>query len=154
MSRGSEAAMLTAIHAPDAVQGVVATVPGSVIAGSQPPGGPAWLLGGHPLPYAGHQGPDCENPDALIPAERACGPVLLIAAGADQVWPSADMGRALSARLRQHGDPHGHTLLGLPRCRALPGLSHPAATRAAASARPDRPPRRPGRPGRRLAQGR
>jgi dienelactone hydrolase len=151
MSRGSEAAMLTAIHAPDAVQGVVATVPGNVIAGSHPPGGPAWLLGGHPLPCAGHQGPDCENPDALIPLERACGPVLLIAAGADQVWPSADMARALSARLRQHGDPHGHTLLDypgaghclgylipqLPRQLLPPGLTdHPADQIARADAWP------------------
>jgi dienelactone hydrolase len=114
MSRGSEAAMLTAIHAPDAVQGVVATVPANVIAGSHPPGGPAWLRNGHPLPYADHQGPGYENPDALIPVERVCGPVLLIAAGADQVWPSAEMARALSARLRQHGDPHGHTILDYP----------------------------------------
>jgi dienelactone hydrolase len=114
MSRGSEAAMLSAIHAPDAVRGVVATVPGNVIAGSHPPGGPAWLLNEQPLPYADRSGPDCENPDALIPVERASGPVLLIAAGADQVWPSAPMARALSARLCQHGDPHGHTVLDYP----------------------------------------
>jgi len=99
MSRGSETAILTAIHAPGAVQSVVATVPANVIAGSHPPGGPARLRNGHPLPYADHQRPDDENPDALIPVERVCGPVLLIAAGADQVWPSAQMARSLSARL-------------------------------------------------------
>jgi dienelactone hydrolase len=115
LSRGSEAAMLTAIHAPARVQGVLATVPGNVAAGSWPPGGPAWLLGGEPLPYAGHRGPACDRPDALIPAELIPGPVLLVAAGADQVWPSAAMARALSARLRHHGDPHGHTLLEYPR---------------------------------------
>jgi dienelactone hydrolase len=114
MSRGSEAAMLTAICVPDSVRGVVATVPGNVVAGSHPPGGPAWLLGGQPLPYADRSGPGCENPDALIPVEQIPGPVLLIAAGADQVWPSVGMARALSARLRQHGDPHGHTLLDYP----------------------------------------
>lgn len=107
MSRGSEAAMLTAIHAPDAVQGVVATVPGNMIAGSHPPGGPTWLLTGQPRPYADRQRPQYEDPDALIPVERVPGPVLLIAAGADQVWPSAAMAGALSARLHQHGDPAG-----------------------------------------------
>ena len=138
MSRGSEAAMLTAIHAPpDAVQGVVATVPGNMIAGSHPPGGPAWLLGGQPLPYAGHDGPQHENPDALIPVERVPGPVLLISAGADQVWPSAAMARALSARLRRHGDPHGHIVLDYPDAghslgylipRLPPGLLPPGLT--------------------------
>jgi len=111
MSRGSEAAMLTAIHAGIRVRGVVATVPGNVVAGSWPPGGPAWLLAGRPLPYVGHSGPDCEDPDAIIPVELVPGPILLVAAGADQVWPSAEMARALSRRLREYGDSRGHTIL-------------------------------------------
>jgi dienelactone hydrolase len=106
--------MLTAIHSPVPVRAVVATVPGNLVAGSLPPGGPAWLLHGQPLTYAGHAGPDCENADALIPVERVPGPVLLVAAGADQVWPSANMARALSRRLHEHGDPHGHTVLEYP----------------------------------------
>lgn len=114
MSRGSEAALLTAIHAPAHVRAVVATVPGNVVAGSLPPGGPAWLLDGQPLPCTDHSGPDCENASALIPVELVPGPVLLIAAGADQVWPSASMARALSRRLHEHGDPHGHTVLEYP----------------------------------------
>lgn len=114
MSRGSEAAMLTAIHSPIRVCGVAATVPGNVVAGSWPPGGPAWLLGGRPLPYVDHSGPECEDPDALIPVELVPGPLLLVAAGADQVWPSAAMAQALSRRLREHGDPHGHTVLEYP----------------------------------------
>jgi dienelactone hydrolase len=114
MSRGSEAAMLTAIHSPVRVRAVVATVPGNVVAGGLPPGAPAWLLDGRPLPSVDHAGPDCERADALLPAELIPGPVLLIAAGADQVWPSAAMARALSRRLREHGDPHGHTVLGYP----------------------------------------
>jgi dienelactone hydrolase len=118
MSRGSEAAMLTAIHSPVRVRAVVATVPGNVVAGSWPPGGPTWLLDGQPLPYADHRGPDGENADALIPVELVPGPVLLVAAGADQVWPSAEMARALSRRLHEHGDPHGHTVL------EYPGASH------------------------------
>jgi len=70
MSRGSEAAMLTAIHSGIRVQGVVATVPGNVVAGSWPPGGPAWLLDGRPLPFADHSGPDlrgsrCPHPSRI-----------------------------------------------------------------------------------------
>ncbi len=114
MSRGSEAAMLTAIHSPVRVRAVVATVPGNVVAGSLPPGGPAWLLDDQPLPYVDHSGPDCENAGALIPVELVPGPALLVAAGADQVWPSAAMARALSQRLHEHGDPHGHTVLEYP----------------------------------------
>lgn len=111
MSRGSEAAMLTAIHSPARVRAVVAMVPGNVVLASWPPGGPAWLLDDQPLPYVDHFGPDCKNADALIPVELVPGPVLLVAAGADQIWPSAGMARALSRRLQEHGDPHGHTLL-------------------------------------------
>lgn len=114
MSRGSEAAMLTAIHSPVPVRAVVATVPGNVVAGSLPPGGPAWLLNGRPLPYADPSGPDREDADVFIPVELVPGPVLLIAAGMDQVWPSAGMARALSRRLHEHGDPHGHAILEYP----------------------------------------
>jgi len=114
MSRGSEAAMLTAIHAPAAVQGVLVTVPGDVVVGSHPPGGPAWLLDGQPLPYDRPFGPVGDDPAIRIPVERIPGPVMLVGAGADQVWPSAEMARALSARLREHGDPYGHTLLDYP----------------------------------------
>jgi len=114
MSRGSEAAMLTSIHARVPVKAVVATVPGNLVAGSLPPGGPAWLLDGQPLPWADETGRGCENEDALIPAELVPGPILLIAAGADQVWPSAAMARALSKRLHEHGNPHGHIILEYP----------------------------------------
>ena len=61
--------MLTAIHSAIRVRGVVATVPGNVVAGSWPSGGPAWLLDGGPLPYVDHSCPDCEDADALIPVE-------------------------------------------------------------------------------------
>ena len=107
--------MLTAIHSPIRVRAVVATVPGNVVAGGWPSGGPAWLLDGRPLPYVDHSGPDSENTDAFIPVELVPGPVLLISAGADQVWPSADMTKALSRRLNEHGDPHGHTILEYPK---------------------------------------
>jgi dienelactone hydrolase len=118
ISRGSEAAMLTAIHSPVHVRGVIAAVPGNVVLSGWPPGWPArrpaWLLDGRPLPYVNHFGPRCRDPDALIPVELVPGPILLVAAGADRVWPSAAMARALSGRLRQHGASHGHTILEYP----------------------------------------
>lgn len=114
MSRGSEAALLTAIHSGIGVGAVVATVPGNVVAGGWPPGGPAWLLDVRPLPYVDHSGPRCEDPAALIPVELVPCPILLVAAGADRVWPSAAMARALSRRLRERGDAHGHTVLEYP----------------------------------------
>lgn len=114
MSRGSEAAMLTAIHSGGCVDAVVAAVPGNVVAGSWPPGGPAWLLEGRALPYVTHSGPESEDPAAFIPVELVPGPILLAGAGADRVWPSADMARALAGRLQEHGDPHGHTILEYP----------------------------------------
>lgn len=114
MSRGSEAAMLTAIHSSVRVHGVVVTVPSNVVVGSWPPGGPAWLLAGLPLPYTAASDPDSRDEDAVIPVELVPGPMLLVSAGSDRVWPSADMARALSQRLREHGDPHGHTILEYP----------------------------------------
>lgn len=114
MSRGSEAAMLVAAHWPKTVAAVVASVPGNVVLCSFPAGGPAWLLGGRALPYVSKFGPDCDDDEALIPVERIPGPVLLVAAGADKIWPSGMMAQVISERLRAHGDPHGHELLVYP----------------------------------------
>ncbi len=75
MSRGSEAAILTATYLGSLVRGVVVTVPGNVVAGSWPPGGPAWLLDNRPLPYVDHSGPGSEDPDAFLPVELVQGPV-------------------------------------------------------------------------------
>ena len=108
MSRGSEAALLTAIHVAPPVAGVVVSVPGNVIAGGVPDG-PAWLLDGRPLAWAGRPGPSYD-PDPIIPVEKVPGPIMLISAGADAVWPSAPMARAISERLDHHGDTHGHAL--------------------------------------------
>ncbi|MGC8487976.1 MAG: acyl-CoA thioester hydrolase/BAAT C-terminal domain-containing protein [Clostridia bacterium] len=113
-SRGSEAAMLTAIHAGGLVGAVVANVPGNVVLGSWPPGRPAWLLQGRPLPTADDFGPECDRPEAIIPVERVPGPMLLIAAGTDEIWPSLPMARAISERLKRHGDRYGHRVLEYP----------------------------------------
>ncbi|MHB8457632.1 MAG: acyl-CoA thioester hydrolase/BAAT C-terminal domain-containing protein [Acidimicrobiales bacterium] len=113
-SRGSEAAMLTAVHFSDLVDAVVVTVPSNVVLCGYPMGGPAWMLDGAPLPYADEFGPGCDDPDAVIPVELVSGPIMLVSAGADEIWPSAPMARAISERLRRHGDLHGHELLEYP----------------------------------------
>jgi hypothetical protein len=41
LSRGSEAAMLAAVHRDELVRGVVVTVPSNVASGGYPKGGPA-----------------------------------------------------------------------------------------------------------------
>ncbi len=92
MSRGSEAAMLTAIHSGGRVGAVVAAVPGNVVAGSLPPGGPAWLLEGRALSYVAHSGPEAEDPAALIPVELVPGPILL--------WPREPTASGLRPRWR------------------------------------------------------
>lgn len=55
-----------------------------------------------------------DNTDAVtraaIPAERTAGPILLLAAQHDQVWPSADMARALAQRLSDAGFAYPVTL--------------------------------------------
>jgi dienelactone hydrolase len=140
VSRGSEAALLSAVHFRDLVDGVVAAVPGNVVLCSWPPGGPAWLLAGHPLPYVNRFGPGCERPDAIIPVELVRGPVLLVAAGVDRVWPSAAMARAISERLRAFGHSFDDQLLEYPDAghslgRLVPtlrvGLVPPGRTEAA-----------------------
>ncbi len=144
MSRGSEAALLTAIHLQPPVAGVVVSVPGNVVAGGIPDG-PAWLLNDRPLPWTDRPGPSCDHPAAVIPVDQVPGPILLVAAGADTVWPSAAMAQAISQRLRRHGDRHGHVVLKYPdasHCLGYliphlpagllpPGLDDDPATRAA-----------------------
>lgn len=114
MSRGSEAALLSAIHFAGAVSGVVVTVPGNVVVGSWPPGGPAWLIDGRPLPYAGQDNLREDDPRVVIPVERVPAAILMISAGADEVWPSADMARAMQERLRASNHPFGYQLLEYP----------------------------------------
>lgn len=143
-SRGSEAAMLTAVHFAELVDAVVVTVPSDVVLSGYPMGGPAPLLDGAPLPYAEDFGPDCD-PCVIIPVELVRGPIMFVSAGHDEIWPSASMARALSERLVKHGDAHGHELLeyadashslgylrpSLPAGLMLGDLNDPTQTRAA-----------------------
>jgi dienelactone hydrolase len=114
MSRGSEAALLSAIQFKDLVNGLVLTVPGNLVVGSWPPGGPAWMFDGRSLPYVDDSGPAREHPDATIPVELVPGPILMLSAGSDQVWPSASMARAKPDRRRASGHSAGDLHLQYP----------------------------------------
>lgn len=105
-SRGNEAALLTAALVDQSVAAVVALVPGNVVLCSWPPGQPAWTLAGEPLPYVGSFGPSSSRPDAYIPVEDIPGPLFLVGAGMDAVWPSAAMVDAISERRKSHGHHH------------------------------------------------
>jgi dienelactone hydrolase len=130
MSRGSEAALLTAAHFPAVVDRVVAVVPSNLVCASFPDGNPAWTLGGAALPYSQTAGPDTDDPDAVIPVERINGPVLAIGAGSDQIWPSLPMAKAIGERLESHGHAFGHELVEYP--HAGHALSIPCPLGAAA----------------------
>ncbi|MGQ0431622.1 MAG: acyl-CoA thioester hydrolase/BAAT C-terminal domain-containing protein [Microthrixaceae bacterium] len=103
ISRGSEPALLTGCHFPKLIRGVIATVPGNVTLTSWPPGRPAWTMHGAALPYVGDFGPGSSNPEAVIAVEQIEGPLMLVGAGADEVWPSAAMATAIQRRRHGHG---------------------------------------------------
>lgn len=114
VSRGSEAALLTGVHFPDVANAVVGLVPGNVVLCSWPPGGPAWTLRGEGLPYVSRFGPTAEIPEAVIPVEKIRGPVLLISAGEDRVWPSAAMAAAMASRLKASNHPYLDEYVNFP----------------------------------------
>ncbi len=116
-SKGGEAALLIAARDPR-IKAVVAGVPSSVAwQGYNPRNpinpGPSWILGGKPIPYVPYDGSvpftgvlDLYQrslakaaPDAVIPVERINGPVLLVSARDDKLWPSAAMADQVIARL-------------------------------------------------------
>ena len=127
-SRGSEAAILTALHFGDLVDGVVVTVPSNVSVCGFPSGGPAWMLDRTPCPFSDDFGPTSTVPEAIFEVERIAAPMLFVSAGSDEVWPSAQMARAMAAR-RRHSRRSSHDLL----------LEYPAATHALGYLCPDLP---------------
>lgn len=131
-SKGAEAALITAATFPKAFQAVIGFMPSSVVwSGIQYSPGPAvssWTLDGKPLPWVnpvmnasmfGNGKPlafldsyqagfkDTATVEkAAIPVEKIAGPVLLISASDDQIWPSPLMARQIMQRLAAHH--HGY----------------------------------------------
>jgi uncharacterized protein len=143
-SKGGEAALLIAAHYPQ-IKLVVAGVPSHVVWQSINfqtwALTSSWTLDGKPLafvPYDNSKMFDgnirsiyersllAEKPqvDAAIAVERINGPVLLISAGEDKIWPSAEMAEHVMARLKaskfRFSYEHltypkaGHAILGTP----------------------------------------
>jgi dienelactone hydrolase len=93
VSRGGEAALLTAAAFPDLVHGVIScTGGGATVLGSLPEGDAAWALGGNPIALG--------TPVAI---ERVDGPVLLFGGGRDAIVNSAGDVLALVDRAHAHG---------------------------------------------------
>lgn len=122
VSRGSEAAQLLGIHYPNLVHAVIALVPSNgAVCGIRPvaPGtqdyrcaGPAWTFRGNPVPY--FDNPTLGANPHPFPDERINGPVFLLCAGHDNIWPSCPMSQRIVSRLRAHHFRHSVTFLDYP----------------------------------------
>lgn len=118
-SRGGEAALLLGAYFPQLVNGVIAGVPSSVVnPGFPDTSRPAWTARGRPLPAVspsefGHAAP-ADAPEAVIPVEKARGPILLTCGGQDVVWPSCAYTDAITARLTAHHFGYPVTALRYP----------------------------------------
>jgi dienelactone hydrolase len=123
VSRGTELAFLAAAHDPR-IQAVAALVPSSVAWQGQR-GPVAWTLGGQAVatltlpPVAGqsnwqrvHQALQTEQAaQARLPVQLVNGPVLLVSATRDHIWPSTSMAEALLQQLQGHAHDHTHLKL-------------------------------------------
>lgn len=127
-SKGAEAALITAATFPKDFQAVIAFMPSSVVwSGIEYGPGPissSWTVHGKPLPWVN----PVINPSmfssgkplafldsyqaglkdaaavekATIPVEKIAGPVLLVSATDDQIWPSPLMSQQTMQRLAAH----------------------------------------------------
>ena len=125
-SRGGELALLLGATYPSAFRVVVANVPSSVVwpGLSNDSEIPAWTLNGKPVPAVpGNFGPAdltlssrdrflkrIKAPELLsraaIPVERIGGPILLLSAKDDQLWPSDIFAARVVERLKAHNFKH------------------------------------------------
>jgi hypothetical protein len=131
VSKGGELALLMAAMFPDLVGPVVAYTPSSVVwqgidfRSPRPPSLSSWSLDGRPLPFVPYPtdvppsssergmsvlpiydgGLDHVSAldEAIIPIERAAGPVLLVSGGDDRMWPADRMCRMVVDRMRRAG---------------------------------------------------
>jgi uncharacterized protein len=134
-SRGSEAALLTALRSRD-VAGVIGIVPSlyvwSAVGNDEITGPSAWTDAGKPLAFVRplkEAQPDVGTftralradaalEQATIPIERISVPILLLGSDDDAVWPSGDFVRSAQARVKQM---NGQTQLD---ARTYPNAGH------------------------------
>lgn len=119
-SRGAELALLFASIEPR-VRSVVATTPSSVAWNGMTTNSSSWTLHGDDVPSLGLEldqdasklkrfeaalGHADRVREAALAVENINGPILLVSATHDQVWPSFRMSLDIEARLRVHGFRH------------------------------------------------
>jgi hypothetical protein len=124
---------------------VVAWVPGSHVFQSinraaNWPLTSSWTFGGKPLPFVPYSAEDMKrniplsdlyrlslekqgNESALIPVERVLGPVLLLSARADSIWPSTAMSESIVKTLQAAG--HLHAVIHVAYDEADHGIGGP-----------------------------
>lgn len=128
ISKGAETALLLASRSP-AIKAVAAAVPSSVVwqginYADYTSVRSSFSLGGRPVPYVPYDTSAAftgvldlyqrslrlipEHPDAVIPVERIAGPVLLLSAKGDSLWPSTEMAEQVMARLDAKGFRYAH----------------------------------------------
>jgi pimeloyl-ACP methyl ester carboxylesterase len=128
VSRGGELALLLGAHYPELTAVVSYVGSGYVHAEWNGPGTDvsvsAWTWRGEPVPHLNR--PDMterELREVEIPVERINGPVLLIGADADLVWPSSYLSNVAWARLQREGHDWPDQFLRYP--GAGHGISRP-----------------------------
>lgn len=117
-SRGGELALLLGATYPK-VRAVVSYVGSGAVASSSRSDEPAWTYRGKPLsrlPFDVDASSitDEELERARIPVEKTNGPVLLFAAGDDEVWPSERLSGLAMDSLRRAGRPYDDELAVYP----------------------------------------
>lgn len=129
-SKGGELALLAASSFPDLIGSTVAYVPSAFVWAGFDFADPtnmsrsSWSLNGEPLPFVPYgaappefgergmcttpvyeSGLDAAPEQAVIPIERARGPVLLVSGGQDGLWPSSRMSKMVVERAHAMGRP-------------------------------------------------
>jgi dienelactone hydrolase len=131
VSRGGELALLLGATYPQ-IKGVLAYVPSGLVWSALPGDGPAWTLGGRPVPYVTakpapelqrrfREALDAGEPaswtpvarsmmekelqggsDAVIAVERINGSILMVSGAEDGLWPSGPLAEVARQRLEEH----------------------------------------------------
>lgn len=125
-SKGAELALVLAANYPD-IDAVVGLAPGDTVfaAHTEAMVTSSWAIEGKPLPFAPvpwsatldlisgnilavieRTLADEAASAAAIPVERIAGPILLISARGDEMWPATAMSERMMARLDAHGFAH------------------------------------------------
>jgi dienelactone hydrolase len=120
ISRGGELSLIVAATYPSLVRAAVGYVPSAEVEPAFTPQlAPAWMYRGKP--YRGD--------DWMIPVERIRGPVFVVGADEDHLWPSGRSVRLIARRMHDHSR-NDVTALAYPNAGHLVGTAVPLQTAA------------------------